>query len=147
MNAKKGHLIPLLTHLLENIGTVRAKELLLEKSEQVGYPLLRGYANLALYRIGEEEGHRRRFLSWLSTQKGVQLIEFKPMLDRGAREDKNISNYQLSAEEKSGLLIESFDAIATKHDIDGISLILEAIRDGHEKNRYAFAGLLLKSIH
>jgi HEAT repeat protein len=147
MDTKKGHLIPLLTHLIENMGTEASKELLIEKSQQVGYPLLRGYCSLSLYRIGEEEVYRKRFLNWLSTQKGVQLIEFKPMMDRGAREDKNMSNYQLSAEEKSGLLIESFDAIATKHDIDGISLILEAIRDGHEKNRYAFAGLLLKSIH
>jgi HEAT repeat protein len=147
MDCKKGHLIPLLTHLIENMGTTDSRDLLIEKAQQVGYPLLRGYCSLSLYRIGEEETYRKRFLSWLSTQKGGQLIQFKPMMDRGAREDKNMSNYQLSAEEKSGLLIESFDAIATKHDIDGISLILEAIRDGHEKNRYAFAGLLLKSIH
>lgn len=145
--SKHNSLVPLLVRLLENVQTEGARNLLREYAGQLGSPLVRGYCNLGLYRLGEGEEHRKHFMKWLATQKGVQLIEFKPMMDRGAREDKNVSNYQLSPEEKSGLLIECFDSIALKHDIEGIELILEAIRSGHEKNRYAFAGLLLKSIH
>ncbi len=146
--AKKGsHSVAILMHLLENIKSKKVFDLLKEKSQEVGSPLVRGYASLALYRMNGEESYRTSFLNWLKTQNGEQLIEFKPMMDRGARDDKVISNYQLSPQDRSALLIESFDTLATKHEIEGISLLLEAMKDGHPKNRYALAGLLLKSIH
>lgn len=146
LTGKQTKLIPLLMHLLENIGTQKAKEILIANALKNPIPLIKAYCNLALYRLGEKEEHRNAFFSWLSTQKGTKMIEFRPMMDRGARQDKNISNYELSPEEVSGLMIESFDAIAMKHDLDGLVFLLETMRDGHEQNRYALAGLLLKAI-
>ena len=43
-------------------------------------------------------------------------------------------------------MIESFEALAEKHDPQGIDLILAAIQSGHPKNRYALAGLLIKAL-
>ena len=146
LDKKQNQLVPLLVRLLENLGSPKAVTFLNQKANQVGSPFVRAYCQLALYRLGESQANRTRFLKWLAKQHMPQLIEFKPMLDRGAREDKNISNYTLSPKETTALLIESFDAIATKHDIDGITLILKAMRGGHAKNRFALAGLLLKSI-
>ena len=143
---KQYRLVPLLVRLLENVATSEARNLLQEKANEVGAPLIRSYCNLALYRMGEDRGVRRNFLKWIESQEAPKLIEFRPMMDRGAREDQNSSNYELTPEEKSGVIIEAFDALASKHDIGGISLILRGMRDGHPKNRYAFAGLLLKSI-
>ncbi len=147
LSRKGSHSVALLMHLLENIKSEKVISLLKKKSQEVGSPLIRGYASLALYRLGEGPSFRTAFLNWLKTQKGEQLIEFKPMMDRGARDDQVISNYQLSPEDRSALLIESFDTLAVKHELEGIYLLLEAMRDGHPKNRYALAGLLLKSIH
>lgn len=141
------HNISLLMHLLGNIKSDNVIALLKEKSQEVGSPLVRGYASLALYRMGEGEAFRQNFLNWLKNQKGEQLIEFQPMMDRGAREDKADSNYQLSPADRSALLLEAFDTLATKHELEGIELLLEAMQNGHPKNRYALAGLLLKSIH
>jgi len=42
--------------------------------------------------------------------------------------------------------LQSFEAIAEKHDLEGIDILLDAIHDGNEKNRYALAGLLLKAL-
>lgn len=147
LSNKGSHSIALLMHLLENIKSEKVINLLKEKSQEVGSPLIRGYASLSLYRMGGNEAFRASFLSWLKTQKAEQLIEFKPMMDRGARDDKTTSNYQLSPADRSALLIESFDTLANQHETEGISLLLEAMKDGHPKNRYALAGLLLKSIH
>lgn len=147
MSKKGAHSIALLMHLLENIKSEKVIQLLKEKSQEVGSPLIRGYASLALYRMGEGDAFRNAFFKWLKTQKATQLIEFKPMMDRGARDDKVVSNYQLSPADRSALLIESFDTLASRHEMEGIMLLLDAIKDGHPKNRYALAGLLLKSIH
>ena len=54
--------------------------------------------------------------------------------------------FQLTPEETSSLLIEAFVTLADQHDPKGIDILLGAIKDGHEKNKYALAGLLLKSI-
>lgn len=143
---KQQHLIPSLVRHLENLGTPKAVAYLNQKANQVGSPFTRAYCQLALYRMGENPANRALFLSWLARQKMPQLIEFMPMLDRGAREDKNVSNYVLNPKETTALLIESFDALATKHDLEGISLILKAMKEGHEKNRFTLAGLLLKSL-
>ena len=147
LSRKSSQSVALIMHLLENIKDDKVVALLKEKSQELGSPLIRGYSSLALYRMGEDNAFKDSFLNWLKTQKGEQLIEFKPMMDRGARDDKVISNYQLSPQDRSALLIESFDTLASKHEIEGIELLLEAMKDGHPKNRFALAGLLLKSIH
>ena len=147
MDGNHTKLVPSLMRIMENHPTKEIVNLLKENSNKVGSPIVRAYCNLALYRLGADEGFCKNFLKWVSAQKASQIIEFKLMMDRGVRKDKNVSNYQLSPEEKSGLLIESLEAISSKHDTDGINIILDAIRKGNPKNRYALAGVLLKSIH
>lgn len=144
---KQHHLVPSLVRHISNLGTPKAIEFLNQRANQIGSPFIRAYCSLALYRMGENPHNRALFLKWLERQKMPGLIEFKPMLDRGAREDKTTSNYILSPKETTSLLIESYDALATRHDLDGITLILKAMKEGHEKNRFALAGLLLKSLN
>lgn len=146
LREKKNSLVPTLMRLMENTSSDRARSLLREHSQAPGAPLVRAYCNLALYRLDDSADQKRNFLSWLSTQKPDQLIEFRPMMERGARQDKNISNFQLTPEERSGFLIESYFAISEKHEQDGVTLILQAMKDGHPNNCYPLAGLLLKSI-
>lgn len=147
MQGKQTKLLPLLIRLLENESSEETKALLIEKAYAIDHPLLRSYCKLALYRMHINTFYRAEFLKWLAHQKATKMIEFRPMLERNARDDKQKGDYTLSPEEISGLFIESFDALASNHDPEGIEFLLESLRDGHVKNRYAFAGLLLKSIH
>ncbi len=147
MGSRQTKLLPLLVRLLENECSEGAKSLLIEKAYGIENPLLRSYCKLALYRMHISDFYRTEFLKWLTHQKNTKMIEFRPMLEEGERRGKHKSNNLLSPEEISGLFIESFHALATNHDPDGIEFLLESLRDGHSKNRYAFAGLLLKSIH
>ncbi len=146
LQQKKNPHISLLTHLLENRGTPKALTLLEVSSKTNRSPLVRTYSLLSLYRNKETPERKKALLDWVHSHKDTKMLSFKPMMNRGARPDQDISNYELSPEETSGLFIEIVDAFTVKHDEEAISLILKAMREGHEKNRTALAGLLLKSI-
>ena len=51
--------------------------------------------------------------------------------------------YQLTPQETSKLLVDSFDAFLKTQDDKGIDIVLEAIQNGNPKNKYALAGLLI----
>jgi len=142
--AKQNDLIPLLIHLLENLKTEKAIELLKEQSRRAGAPFIRTYCHLALYRLGIEGPHRDFLFQWIEEKKGHEMIRFRPMLPWTERTNGN--QFQLTPEETSRLLVEAFVTLADQHDPQGIDILLSAIQDGNEKNRYALAGLLLKSI-
>ena len=147
MQSRQTKLLPLLVRLLENEGSEAARSLLIEKAYGIEHPLIRSYCKLALYRMHISDFYRTEFLKWLAHQKNTRMIEFRPMIEEGRKAGKHKGSNLLSPEEISGLFIESFHALAINHDPDGIEFLLESLRDGHSKNRYAFAGLLLKSIH
>ena len=55
-------------------------------------------------------------------------------------------SYILTPKETSRLLIETYETLVQSHKIEGVDILLTAIRLGHEKNRFLLAGLLLKAI-
>ncbi|WP_420420898.1 HEAT repeat domain-containing protein [Simkania sp.] len=141
---KQNDLIPLLIHLLENLKTEKAIQLLQRESRRAGAPFIRTYCHLALYRLRIEGPHRETLFKWIEEKKDHEMIHFRPMLPWT---EKNVtSQFQLTPEETSRLLIEAYVTLADQHDPEGIDILLSAILEGNEKNRYALAGLLLKSI-
>lgn len=141
---KENDLIPLLIHLIENLKTEKAIDLLKEQSKRIGAPFIRTYCHLALYRLGIEGPHRSFLFQWIEDQKKHEMIRFRPMLSWTERQAGN--QFQLTPEETSRLLVEAFITLANQYDPRGIDILLNAIQKGNEKNRYALAGLLLKSI-
>ncbi len=141
--ARQYPLIPLLVHLLENLQTDPAVNLLKTNAEMIGAPLIRGYCQLALYRLGKES-IKEQFFSWIHVEKKERLIQFREILPWTSRE--NGIAFELTPEEKSRLLAESFEAIADRHEPQSIDIILDAIKSGNEWNRYALAGLLLRCL-
>ncbi|MCF7806597.1 MAG: HEAT repeat domain-containing protein [Simkaniaceae bacterium] len=139
-------LIPLVVRLLENIHTDEAITLLQYNANRIGSPLIRSYCLLGLYRLGNAGEYGEKFLSWINEQKGTELIRFRPIAPR-TLDVEITSNYHLTPEENSALLVESFEAIARKHETLSIDCILNALKDGNIKNRPALGGLLLLAIH
>ena len=62
------------------------------------------------------------------------MIRVRPMLSWTERANGN--QFQLTPEETSRLLVEAFVTLADQHDPQGIDILLSAIQDGNEKNRY-----------
>lgn len=139
--AKENELIPTLVHLLENLQTKKAIELLKINAQKIGAPLIRAWCNLSLYKLKEGECYETFVKKWISSQKDYPLIQLRPLVNWESRSTSH--TYKLSAEETSRLLIEMYSAIAaSKKDFP---LLVEAMKNGNPKNNFALAGLLIRA--
>lgn len=136
-------LVPTTIALLENLQTENAIKLLNEGASKVACPLVRDYCHLALYRLKEEGPYEEYVMRWVMNQKESQLIQLRQLLPWKYRLEQ--SDYSLTPEETSRLLIESFLTIANQRDEKSISFLLKAIQHGNIHNRYALMGLLMKA--
>jgi HEAT repeat protein len=143
LNRHQNDLVPTLIALLESLQTDAAIALLKEGAAKVSAPLIRDYCHLALFRLNQEGPHEEYIYHWVMNQKGADLIQMKQLLPWKYRLEQ--SDYTLTAEETSRLLIEAFMSIASRRDEKSISFLLEAIQLGNPQNRYALMGLLMKA--
>ncbi|MCB1111069.1 MAG: HEAT repeat domain-containing protein [Chlamydiales bacterium] len=134
-------LIPTLVHNLETESNSASTALLKQYSVKAGAPLIRNYCNLALYRMKEDGPYKQQLSKWVAAHHHHELIRFRPMLPNQGIDDRH--PYHLTPQETSRLLVESFESIAKAQDSHGIDILIEAIRNGNPKNRYALAGLLM----
>lgn len=143
-DSRQNELIPLLVALLENLQTENALALLKEKASITGAPLIRGYCNLALFRLKKEGPYKQILMDWIGQNKKSDIIRFRPMVQMDQR--LSDSPLELTPEDNSRLLIDSYQALADRHDEVGINFLLDSIKDGNPKNRYVLAGLLLRAL-
>jgi HEAT repeat protein len=143
---KQVDLAPLLISLLENLQTEQAISLLKKRAESAGAPLVRAYCNLALLRLKQGASYETAVMNWISTRKKEELIRFRPMLPWNVRFSEKNTPFELTPEEYSSLLIESYFTIAMRHDDQSIEVILDGLKEGHVKNRPVLAGLLIQAI-
>ena len=140
-------LIPSLVRLLENQKSDGAIALLKKYTNAVGAPLTRGYCNLALMRMGEPGPYAENVISETSRLKDTALIRFRSSPPKtNPKDGHRFTPFALTPEETSRLLIESYTTLATRGDPKSIDVLLDAISNGNPKNRYALAGLLLKTL-
>ena len=111
-------------------------------AQKAGAPLIRDYCNLALYRAGEEGPYFDYLKNWLRRNK-KEMVRLKPFLPNKLRYEK--SQYTLSSDESSRLMIEIFGVIAERRSIEGIMLLLDVLKDTDPLNRSPLAGILLKA--
>jgi HEAT repeat protein len=136
-------LVPTTISLLENLQTSAAIAALKEGAEKISSPLIRDYCHLALYRLKQEGPYEEYINHWVMNQKQSQLIQLRQLLPWKYRLEQ--SDYTLTPEETSRLLIEAFLSIASRRDEKSIAFLLEAIQLGNPQNRYALMGLLMKA--
>ncbi len=147
---EQNDLVPLLSDLLRNHETPLSIMLLKQHQQKAGAPLIRNYCNLALYRMKQDGPYNENLRQWVTKQKDIDLIRFRTFLPWEARDKDrdhdHESRYQLTPEDTSRLLIESFEAFVQTHDDKGIDILLEAIQNGNSNNKYALAGLLMRAV-
>lgn len=140
---QQNDLVPLTIALLESLQTDEAIALLKEGAQKISAPLIRDYCHLSLFRLKQEGPYEEYINLWVMNQKEAPIIQFRPMLSWKYRLEQ--SDYTLTPEETSRLLIEAFLSIASCRDEKSISFLLEAIQHGNPRNRYALIGLLMKA--
>jgi hypothetical protein len=144
-DSRQTELIPLLVRLLENSQTPSSLELLQEMAQRAGAPLVRAYCNLSCFRLHLQGHYEEALKKWVEQNKDSSMIRFRPMTPWTAQRS-SFSSFELTPEESSLLLIESYQALADRHNSESIDALLRAIRDGNMKNRYVLAGLLIRAI-
>ncbi|MCP5491782.1 MAG: HEAT repeat domain-containing protein [Chlamydiales bacterium] len=143
-SARVTPLIPPLVHLLENNKSPEAIELLKVFANAPGAPLMRGFCNLGLLRLGVEGPYEELVIKEITRLKDSELIRFRASAPKGAKQ--TFTPFSLTPEETSQLLVESYQTLASRQEDKSIDILLKAIGEGHPKNRYALAGLLLKTL-
>lgn len=143
IDRQQNDLVPTLIGLLENLQTEKAIVLLKHGAAKFSSPLIRDYCHLALYRLKEEGPYEEYVNNWVMHQKGSELIRLRPMLPWKYRLEQ--SDFTLTPDETSRLLIESFLSIANQRDARSIDFLLKAIQHGNPQNRYALMGLLMRA--
>lgn len=139
-------LVPLLTQLLVNHQSTNSIQLLKHFRDTVGSPLIRNYCNLALFRLKETGPYASSLHEWVTKHHDRELIQFRPLIPWELRKQE-ASHYQLYPEDASRLLVESFEALVQNQDSSALDILLNAIRYGNNTNRYALAGLLMRTAH
>lgn len=142
-DAGQNDLVPTAIYLLENLQSEGSIALLKEYQQKVGVPLIRNYCNLALYKLNEEGRYDEILREWINLQIDTDLIQLRPFVPWEARDDQ--TPYVITPHETSRLLVEAIEAFAKKQDDKGINVLIEAIRRGKNKNKYALAGLLIRA--
>lgn len=143
-DSRQSELIPLLVLLIQNLQTPEAIHLLQKKAQKAGAPLVRAYCNLACYRLNLPGPYETSLRQWINQQKRTEMIRFRPMGQWNLRFAD--SSYEVNPEESSKLLIESFQALADKHEEKSIDTLLKVIHEGNSKNRFILAGLLIRAV-
>lgn len=136
---QQNDLIPCLISLLVDLRTSEAIELLKIGCSKHTSPLIRDYCHVALFNLKEEGPYDEYIKHWVLHQKDASLIRLRPMVPWKMRLE---SNYTLTPDETSRLLIEAFIAFATNRKID---FLVDAILQGNPQNRYALFGLLMRA--
>jgi len=140
---QQNDLVPTLIALFENLRTEGAIALLKTGSQKIAAPLIRDYCHLALFRLKEEGPYEEYINHWVMQQKHEELIRLRPLLPWKFRLEQ--SDYALTPDETSHLLIEAFLSIANRRDERSIDFLLEAIQYSNPANRYALMGLLMRA--
>jgi len=142
--SKQTDLTPKLVRLLENLQTPQAIQLLKRYAQLTGAPLIRAYCNLALFRLKEEGPYAEILYDWIAKRKTTDLFQFRQPIPKNPLSPD--TNFELSFEESSSILIDSYLALAERHDKRGIDTLLAALKGGNSKNRFLIAGLLIRSL-
>jgi len=144
LDTKQNELIPLLVSLIENMQSPRGIELLKLKSQTAGAPLIRAYCNLALFRLKEQGPYEENVKKWITSKQNHEMIQFRPTMPWATRISESF--FELTPEESSSLLIESYQSLAERHTQQSIEFILQSIALGDPRNVPVLAGILLKAI-
>lgn len=144
-NTQQNDLVPILVEVLENHPTASVVELLKIHQQKVGAPLIRNYCNLVLYRLKEPGPYAQNLLDWVTKERNIDLIKFRPLVPLDQR-DKNDLAFELTPQETSGLLVDAFESFVLSQDDHGIDALISIIQSGNPKNKYALIGLLMRAI-
>lgn len=124
--------------------TQEAIELLEDLSRTLGRPLVRASANLALFRQTKEVKYFEKIKAFALSELENQSLQIKPptptLTSRGE------VSFELKAEEKTSIFLDSLAAVAEYENTESIDLFLDAIEKAPLNLRCALSALLIQAM-
>lgn len=145
LDAQQNDLVPTLAAILENHPSPSVIVLLKKHQQKLGAPLVRNYCNLILYRLKQPGPYAQNLENWVTQQRNIDLIKFRPLIPINER-DENNTVFELTPQETSSLLLHAFESFAMNKEEHGIDVLISIIQNGNPKNKYALIGLLMFAI-
>ncbi len=136
----------LIREIVESLIQLQSPEAvtLLEQSAKAPLdPLLRAYANLALFRLYPDRNYRHEVQSWMMSEAKEPPALLPSIPTWGSVMAKEVAS--LSNEERSKLWSDSLMAIAQHKDVDNLSFLFQVTKQTTSPARYALVGLLVRS--
>lgn len=141
LDKRLNSLVPLLMDLLQNRKSEATLAFLHRGYQQTGAPFVRNYCALSLYKLKEEGSYEKQLSDWVKARGSYELIRFREQDDALPF----TSTYELTPEETSRFLVDACQALASSQNLVGLETLLYTISHGNPKNRYALAGLLMRT--
>lgn len=140
---KQNDLIPHVMDLLIALDTPQSVQLLKYAQQKTGAPLIRNFANLALFKLHEEGPYKEILQNWLLSQINIDMMKFRTFVPFAKRE--SMTTFELTPQESARLLVESLEFLSLNQEQAGVELLLKILKEGHPQNRFVAAGLLLRA--
>lgn len=123
----------------------RALDILHQASQLPGEPVIRAYANLALYNLTKDPKNK------LALHHYAQELITETLVFFDAEEEQPHPNspylrYQISPEIRAKLMLDILEALVTSKNPEDIRLLVQLMTQIQAKNRHILAGLLMKII-
>lgn len=148
LNNKKKYLIPILSDLIIHKNTPKVQTLLNSSTQTLGFPLIRIYASLSLYKMTGDNKYKQILLEWLrsSAKETLIILEKKDTQNPAILNKTTYFSHSLDLEEKTHLFLKILEILLKNKDLEDISTLINLILYGHPKNLYLLTGLLVKSL-
>lgn len=143
LEKKEQSLLPQTIFLLEQLHTRNTITLLDKYSQKVGAPFLRGYCNLALYRMQEKGPYEERIKDFLRCNTSKARVHLHDPLPFSLH---ITDSYHLTPDEKVQLILDSYSALFDRQNIEAIDILLDALPSIHLDDQAVFAALLLQAL-
>lgn len=137
-------LVPAAIEYLAMQGGEEELKFLRQFKEMLGVPLIRGYAKLALFQLGDQEVTEETLFKMaqdLEDKEALTLRAQLPLEMRGSH-----AAYELTPEENSRLLTGVYLSLADRRSEKGIRYLLQALESARNENKALIAAALLHAI-
>ncbi|ANH78209.1 HEAT repeat domain-containing protein [Candidatus Chlamydia sanziniae] len=130
---------------LSHTSNHEAIALLSKAASLPGEPVIRAYADLALYNLTKDPGKKlslHRYAQYL-IQETLLFIDTE---EQSPRPYTSYLRYQIAPESRAKLMLDILEALVASKSSDDIRLLVQLMTQGHVKNFPILAGLLMKIV-
>ncbi|WP_100934070.1 HEAT repeat domain-containing protein [Candidatus Chlamydia corallus] len=130
---------------LSHISNQKALDLLFQAAKLPGEPIIRAYADLAIYNLTKDP-EKKRSLHDHARNLIQKTLLFVDTENQRPNPKMPYLRYQVTPESRTKLMLDILETLAISKSFEDIRLLIQLMAEGHVKNFPILAGLLIKIV-